>query len=143
VRRGAGRGREEGRPTAVGVLVEAAVSMLVDAAMAVLVGPGRNGDRRRWGCWLLRVVARAPAELVEAALVEAVVLMLMEAAVGRSSGQRARATGGGGGSGLRESSGRERDGGIFCSVNAGSAGRVGCASWAGFPRRFAGRTQLG
>jgi hypothetical protein len=72
---------------AVGVLVEAAVSVLVEAAVAVLVGPGRNGDRRRWGCWLSRVVAGALAELVEAALVEAVVPMLIEAALGRSSGR--------------------------------------------------------
>jgi hypothetical protein len=69
------------------VLVEAAVSVLVEAAVAVLVGPGRNGDRRRWGCWLSRVITGALAELVEAALVEAVVPMLIEAAVGRSSGR--------------------------------------------------------
>jgi hypothetical protein len=120
------------------VLVEAAVSVLVEAAAAVLVGLGRNGDRRRWGCWLSRVVAGALAELVEAALVEAVVPMLIEAAVGRSSGREQGRPGGGGGAGLRESSGRERVGGIFCSVNAGSAGLVGCASRVGFPRHFAG-----
>jgi hypothetical protein len=40
-------------------------------------------------------------------------------------GERARATGGGGGAGLCESSGRERVGGIFCSVNAGVSGAGG------------------
>jgi hypothetical protein len=78
------------------VLVEVA-AMLVEAAVAVLVGQGRNNDRAM-GVLASRVVTGAPAVPVEAV------------AVGRSSGQRGRASDGGGDAVLRRSSRRESRG---------------------------------